>query len=144
MFVYSAISWEEILVLPILRACVSTWRYRDRRAATPTFKRSATRPPSCQLDFVTAVSVVPGRLRVRLCNCPAQRVRVDVVDEAPAAVDLDDGDPLPVRSLELGIAVDRYFSQLETQLGLGRIDDASRRRAEMAARRGEEGDFGYG
>jgi hypothetical protein len=29
---------------PIFRACVSTWRYRDRRAATPTFKRSATLP----------------------------------------------------------------------------------------------------
>src|SRR5215813_9590452 len=66
MFVYSAISWEEILVLPILRACVSTWRYRDRRAATPTFRRSATRPP--WLDFVTAFSVVPGRLRLRLCK----------------------------------------------------------------------------
>jgi len=44
---YSAISCDEILVLPIFRACVSTWRYRDRRAATPTFKRSATRPPFC-------------------------------------------------------------------------------------------------
>ena len=45
MFVYSAISCDEMRVFPIFRACVSTWRYRDRRAATPTFKRSATRPP---------------------------------------------------------------------------------------------------
>jgi hypothetical protein len=44
MFVYSAISCEEMRDFPIFRACVSTWRYRDRRAATPTFKRSATRP----------------------------------------------------------------------------------------------------
>src|SRR5215467_11069375 len=113
MLVYSAISCEEIRVLPILRACVSTWRYRDRRAATPTFKRSATRPPSCQLDFVTAVSVVPGRLRVRLCNGPAERGRVDVVDEARAAGDLHEGEPLPVHGLEHGIAIDRRCPRLE-------------------------------
>ena len=45
MFVYSAISCEEIRSLPILRACVSTWRYRLRRAATPTVKRSGTALP---------------------------------------------------------------------------------------------------
>src|SRR5262252_10257555 len=69
MFVYSAISWEEIRVLPIFRACVSTWRYRDRRAATPTFKRSATRPPF-HFDFVTAFSVVPSRSRRSLVQPP--------------------------------------------------------------------------
>jgi hypothetical protein len=96
------------------------------------------------LDFVTAFSVVPGRLRRRLCNRSAQRVGVDVVDETPSSVDLDDRDPLPVRSLEPGVAVDRDLPQLEAELGLRSFDDAARRRAEMAARGGVENDFRYG
>ena len=142
MFVYSAISCDEIRVFPIFRACVSTWRYRDRRAATPTFKRSATRPPS--FDFVTAFSVVPADLAARLCNRPAQRVGVHVVDEAPPPVDLHDRDPLAVRRLELGVAVDRDLPQLEAELVVRSGDDAPGSRAEVAARRGEEDDLGYG
>ena len=142
MFVYSAISCEEILVFPIFRACVSTWRYRDRRAATPTFKRSATRPP--WLDFVTAFSVVPAALAARLCNRPAERIRVHVVDEAPPPVDLHDRDPLAVGGLELGVAVDRDLPQLEAELLVRSRHDAPCRLAEVAARRGEEDDFGYG
>src|SRR5436305_4682590 len=142
MFVYSAISCEEILVFPIFRACVSTWRYRDRRAATPTFKRSATRPPS--FDFVTAVSVVPAALAARLCNRPPQRVGVHVVDEAPPPVDLHDRDPLAVRRLQLGVAVDRDLAQLEAELLARSRDDAVGRSAEVAARRSEEDDLGYG
>src|SRR5512146_3259442 len=111
MFVYSAISCEEILVLPIFRACVSTWRYRDRRAATPTFKRSATRPPFFWLYFVTALSVLAVARSARLCNRPAQRVRMHVVGEAPLSVDLHHRDPLAVPRLELGIAVDRDLAQ---------------------------------
>src|SRR4029079_18321557 len=59
MFVYSAISCHEIRDLPILRACVSTWRYRLRRAATPTPKRSATTtsPKACD----TAAHCADGR-----------------------------------------------------------------------------------
>src|SRR6266851_5057070 len=33
--------------LPILFACVNTWRYRDRRAATPTVSRSPVTPTLC-------------------------------------------------------------------------------------------------
>src|SRR3954469_5421865 len=139
MFVYSAISCDEILVFPIFRACVSTRRYRDRRAATPTFKRSATRPPS--LDFVTAFSVVPAALAVRLCNRPAQRVGMHVVDETAPPVDLYHRDPLAVRGLQLGVAVDRDLPQLEAELVARSGHDAPGRRAEMAAGRGEEDDL---
>jgi len=69
---------------------------------------------------------------------------MDVVDEAPPAVDLDNGDPLPVRRLELGLAVDRDLPQLEAELVARCGDDAPRRRAKVAARRGEEDDLGYG
>ncbi|HEY3551273.1 MAG TPA: hypothetical protein VGK69_09520 [Gaiellaceae bacterium] len=67
-----------------------------------------------------------------------------VVDESPPAVDLDDRDPLAVRRLELGVAVDRDLAQLEAELLLRRGDDAAGRRAEVTARRGEENDFRYG
>jgi hypothetical protein len=79
-----------------------------------------------------------------LCKRPAQRVGVHVVDEAPAAVDLHHRDPLAVRRLELGIAVDRDLAQLEAELVVGRGDDAPSRCAEVAARCGEESDFRYG
>jgi hypothetical protein len=69
---------------------------------------------------------------------------MDVVDEAPLAVDLDDRDPLAVGSLELGIAVDRDLSQDEAELVACRTDDAPGRLAEMAARRGVEDDLRYG
>jgi hypothetical protein len=69
---------------------------------------------------------------------------VDVVDEAPPAVDLDDGDPLAVRRLELRVAVDRDLAQLEAELVARRGDDAPGRRAEVAARRGVQRDLGYG
>jgi hypothetical protein len=69
---------------------------------------------------------------------------VDVVDETPPAVDLHDRDPLPVLSLESGIAVDRDLPQVEAELVPRRADDAARRLAEMAARRGVENDLGYG
>jgi hypothetical protein len=45
MFVYSEISCEEILSLPIFLAWLRTWRYLLRRAATPTVKRSGTFSP---------------------------------------------------------------------------------------------------
>ena len=79
-----------------------------------------------------------------MCNRPAQRIRVDVVDETPAAVDLDDRDPLPVRRLELGIAVDRDLPQREPDVVPSRGDHPPSGRAEVAACRGEEDDLGYG
>jgi hypothetical protein len=69
---------------------------------------------------------------------------VDVVDEAPPPVDLHDRDPLAVRSLELGIAVDRHLPQLEAELVPGRRHDAARRLAEVAPGGGVEDDLGYG
>jgi len=80
----------------------------------------------------------------RLCKRPTQRVGVHVVDETPPAVDLHHGDPLAVRSLELGIAVDRHLAQFEAELLVCRGDDAPSRCAEVAARGAEEDDFGYG
>jgi len=67
-----------------------------------------------------------------------------VVREAPPPVDLHDRDPLAIRSLEVGIAVDWDLAQLEAELVARRGDDAPGRLAEVAARRGEEDDLGYG
>jgi hypothetical protein len=67
-----------------------------------------------------------------------------VVDETPSPVDLHDRDPLAVRGFELGIAVDRDLSQVEAELVVRRRDDALGRITQVAARRGEEDDFGYG
>jgi hypothetical protein len=79
-----------------------------------------------------------------LCKRPPQRVGVHVVDETPPAVDLHHRDPLAIRGLELGIAVDRDLAQLEAELVVCRGDDTSSRCAEVAARRGEENDVAYG
>jgi hypothetical protein len=79
-----------------------------------------------------------------LCNRPAERIGVDVVDETPPAVDLHDRDPLPVSGLETGVAVDRDLPQVEAELVSRRADDAAGRLAEMAAGSGVEDDFGYG
>jgi hypothetical protein len=96
------------------------------------------------LDFVTAFSVVAAALAARLCNRTTERVGMDVVDETPPAVDLDDRDPLPVRRLELGVAVDRDLSQVEAELVARGADDAAGGLAEMTARRGVEDDLGFG
>jgi hypothetical protein len=69
---------------------------------------------------------------------------VHVVDETAPAVDLDDRDPLAVRGLELRVPVDYDLPQLEAELVARSRDDAPRRLAEVATRRGEEDDFGYG
>jgi hypothetical protein len=67
-----------------------------------------------------------------------------VVDETAPPVDLDDRDPLAVRGLELGVAVDRHLPQIEAELVVRSGDDAPGRRTQVAARRGEEDDLGYG
>jgi len=69
---------------------------------------------------------------------------MDVVDEAPLAIDLDDRDPLAVLRLELRVAVDRDLAQLEAELVARRGHDAAGCLAEMAARRGVERDRCYG
>ena len=67
-----------------------------------------------------------------------------MVDEAPRAADLDDGNPLAVRGLELGDAVDRHLAQLEAELVPRLGHNAAGCLAEMTARRGVERDLGYG
>jgi hypothetical protein len=79
-----------------------------------------------------------------LCNRTTKRVRVHVVRETPLSVDLHYRDPLAIPSLEVGIPVDRDLPQLEAELLSRSGDHAPGRRAEMAARRGEEDDLGYG
>jgi hypothetical protein len=96
------------------------------------------------LDFVTAFSVVAAALGACLCNRTPKRIRVDEVDEAPPAVDLDHRDPLPVLGLERGVAVDPDFAQLEAELVPCCADDAAGGLAEVTARRGVEDNFGYG
>jgi len=69
---------------------------------------------------------------------------VHVVDEAAPTVDLHHRDGLAVCGLELGIAVDRDLAELEPELVPCSRDDAPGRLTEVAARRGEEDDLGYG
>ena len=67
-----------------------------------------------------------------------------VVHETPAPVDLDDRNPLPVCGLELGVAVDGDLPQLEAELVACCTDDATGRRAQVAAGRAVEDDLRYG
>jgi hypothetical protein len=66
------------------------------------------------------------------------------MDEPSPAVDLNYGDPLAIGGLELGIAVDRNLPQLEAELVVRGCHHTLGRRAEVAARRGEEDDLSYG
>src|SRR5687767_9160131 len=117
MFVYSAISCDEIRSLPILRACDSTCRYLLRRAATPTVKRSATSLPlsACLAEVADCASGLeqaagePSRPEA----CP-KRGRFDEVGERALAVDLDHGKVLAVAGLELGVARDVDERELES------------------------------
>ena len=67
-----------------------------------------------------------------------------VVRKAPLSVDLHDRDPLAIRSLERGIALDRDLPQLEAELVARGAHDPPRRLAEMAAGGGVEDDLRYG
>jgi hypothetical protein len=79
-----------------------------------------------------------------LCNRPPERVRLHVVREAPPAVDLDHGQPVPVFGLEGGIAGDVDLAQVEAELLVELRDDATGLLAEMAPRGVVDDDFGYG
>jgi hypothetical protein len=79
-----------------------------------------------------------------LCELCTQRFRIDEVRGGPLAVDLDDGQPLPIAILELRVPRDVYLLQLEGLLSTCRVQDAPRRRAEVAAVRVIEGDVRYG
>jgi len=79
-----------------------------------------------------------------LCNRSAEGVRLDVIREPAAAVDLDDRQPLPVLGLERGVAGDVHLAELEAQLSAEPRDDAAGALAEMAPLRVVEDDLGYG
>ena len=77
-----------------------------------------------------------------MCNRPAEGVGLDVVREAPPAVDLDDREPLPVNRLEGLVTRDFDLAQLEAELVAERPHLFERALAEMAACRVVDGDVG--
>ncbi|MGB2952105.1 MAG: hypothetical protein WBB74_01790 [Gaiellaceae bacterium] len=74
----------------------------------------------------------------------AQRLRLDVVDEQPLAVELDHRQPLAVAGLELGIAVDQDLLELESELVAKVCELPACPIAERAAFGVIEGDEAYG
>jgi hypothetical protein len=75
----------------------------------------------------------------------AEGVRLNVVREPRAAVDLDGGDQLAVAGLELGDAADVDSLELEPELRPERLDLRQRPLAEMAPLRVVDDDpRGYG
>jgi hypothetical protein len=79
-----------------------------------------------------------------LCELSPQRIGLDEVREGALAVDLDDGQPLAVARLQLGVAADVDLLELELELLSRRLDDTPRRGAEMAALGVVEDDARYG
>jgi hypothetical protein len=67
-----------------------------------------------------------------LCNRTAERIDLDVVGEAPPAVDLDHGEPLAVLGLERLVARDIDLAEPEAELGLAGSDLGQRPFAEVA------------
>jgi hypothetical protein len=68
-----------------------------------------------------------------LCNRTPEGFELNVIRKAPFAVDLDDGQPLPVGLLESRIAGDIDLSQLEAELVAQRPYLFERAFAEVAA-----------
>ena len=79
-----------------------------------------------------------------MCELSPQRVGLDEVRERALAVDLDDGQPLAVPRLQLGVAADVDLLELEAELLSGRLDDTPGRGAEVAALGVVEDDADYG
>jgi hypothetical protein len=75
-----------------------------------------------------------------LCEAAAKRVRLDEIGERATAVDLDDGKPLAIAALELGVAGDVNRTQLERNLGAHGLQHPERGRAQVALRRVVEND----
>src|SRR5688500_2342122 len=96
--------------LPIFFAWVSTWRYRLRRAATPTVRRSATR--TLLSSLVTTGHMMPAgscHPRTQPSGTPEplpEPVGGDEVGEGALPVDLDDGQRLAVARLQQLVPVD--------------------------------------
>jgi len=66
--------------------------------------------------------------------------RIDEVDKGPPSVDLDDGQPLPILGLELGVTGDVDLVERLAALD----EDCARPLAEVAAVRVVEDDARYG
>ena len=69
---------------------------------------------------------------------------VHVVDERPLAVDLHDGEPLAVQSLEIGVPGDVHLGELESQLVMQAPEHLPRALAQVTLGRVIEGDGRYG
>jgi len=78
-----------------------------------------------------------------LCDLAPERVRLDVVRADDLAADLDDRDPLPVPRLQLVVAGDVHFAQLEAQLVLELAEPRPRELAQVASLRAVKSDL-YG
>ena len=79
--------------------------------------------------------------RSTLCaHFAAKCIWIDVVDEGALAVDLHDGQPLPVPRFELGVAPDVDLQELERHVGADALENASGALAEVAALRPVEDD----
>jgi hypothetical protein len=82
-----------------------------------------------------------------LCNRSPEGFGLDVVREAAPAVDLDDGQPLPILRLERRVAADVHLAQLEAELVPQRPHLRERALAQVAAFRVVDDDLralGYG
>jgi hypothetical protein len=73
-----------------------------------------------------------------LCQLPPERAGVDEVDKRPLTADFDDGEPLAVPPLELGVPGDVDLVELLAELG---PEDLPGALAEVAALRVEEDDL---
>jgi hypothetical protein len=71
-----------------------------------------------------------------------ERRRIDVVDEGALAVDLDHGQPLAIPRLQLGVAADVDFAEVEAELVTRLGDDRAGPLAEVAPLRVVEDDPG--
>ena len=69
-----------------------------------------------------------------------ESLAMDVVGEGPLAVDLDDGQPLAVARLQLGVAADVDLDQVERPLRPHLLEDGASALAEVAALRSVEDD----
>jgi hypothetical protein len=77
-----------------------------------------------------------------LCNRTPECSELDVVREAPPAVDLDHRQPLPIGRLERRIPADVDLAQLESELVLQPAHLLERALAEVATLRVEDGYVG--
>jgi hypothetical protein len=77
-----------------------------------------------------------------LCNRTSERVELDVVREAPPAVDLDHRQPLAIGGLESRVSADVDLAQLEPELVSEPPQLRQRALAKVTALRVEDGYVG--